>query len=286
MADFTQPSYNIYFDTNDIDNALACLNEYGYCVIRKMIDQDMVEELKASIDENLDPDHDLPPASNRYHMTLAEASKPLWKLAEHSPYLNYVHKVHKTTDLCLHRSAAILRTPGEPMGRWHTDHKGHIEKPKVANEILNRYPMPSGSWFYLNGSHPERSGIAVIENSHHPDWSGPEGFELTPDRSTFHRIGDAPDAGYDQMDVPGCIGVVADPGDLICFAALTYHANMATNERRYSCGMGFRPKSIQIDAPWPLPQSAKDMIAELPEHLLHYADGYTSYDGTWRSEAS
>lgn len=285
MADYTQPVYNIYYEKNDIDGALECLNEYGYCVIRKMIDQDMVEELKTSIDENLDPDRALPPASNRYHMMLAEVSKPLWKLVEHAPYRNYVQKVHNTTDLCLHRSAAILRTPGEPMGRWHTDHRGHIEKPRVANEVLNRYPMPSGSWFYLNGSHPERSGIAVIEKSHLPDWPGPEGFELTPDRSTFHPIGDAPDAGYDQMDVPGCIGVVADPGDLICFAALTYHANMATHERRYSCGIGFRPKSIQIDAPWPLPQSAKDMIAQLPEHLLHYVDGYTSYDGTWKAEA-
>jgi hypothetical protein len=278
-----QPNYNIYFDREDIEGALACLDDHGYCVIRKMIDQKMVDDLKASINACLDPDRDLPDASNRYHMMLAEASKSLWKLPEHPPYLNYVQSVHKTTDLCLHRSAAILRTPGEPMGRWHTDHKGHVEKPSNANEVLNRYPMPSGSWFYLNGSHPDRSGIAVIEGSHHADWAGPEGFELTPDRSSFHQIGESPDATYSEMDVPGCIGVVADPGDLICFAALTYHANMATHERRYSCGMGFRPKSIKIDAPWPLPETAKAMISGLPGHLQHYLEGCTSYDGTWRS---
>lgn len=279
------PAYNIYFESDDIDNALSCLTEYGYCVIRKMIDQEMVEELKDSIDECLDPDRDLPEASNRYHMTLAEASKPLWKLVEHPPYINYIRTVHKTTDVGLHRSAAILRTAGESMGAWHTDHKGHIEKPRVANEVLNRYPMPSGSWFYLNGSHPDRSGIAVIEKSHLPDWTGPKGFELTPDRSSFHPKGEEPDAKYSEMDVPGCIGVIADPGDLICFAALTYHAAMATHERRYSCGIGFRPKSIRIDAPWPLPESAKDMIANLPDHLKSYAEGYTSYDGTWRAPA-
>jgi hypothetical protein len=32
------PAYNIYFDREDINGALVCLNEYGYCVIRKMID--------------------------------------------------------------------------------------------------------------------------------------------------------------------------------------------------------------------------------------------------------
>lgn len=283
MSSNGHPSYNIYFDRDDLDNAIACQEERGFCVIRKMIDADLVEALKASIDEILDPDRDLPPASNRYHMTLAEASKPLWKLAEHPPYLNYLQTVHGTTDICLHRSAAILRTPDEPMGRWHTDHKGHIEKPRVANDVLNRYPMPSGSWFYLNGSHPNRSGIAVIEGSHLPGWNGPEGFEMKPDRSGFHPI-DGPDAEFDGMAVSGCIPIIADPGDLICFAAHTWHTNMATHERRYSCGIGFRPRSIKIDAPWPLPQSARDMIADLPDHLNHFADGYTSYDGDWRAD--
>ena len=111
--------------------------------------------------------------------------------------------------------------------------------------------MPSGSWFYLNGSHHERSGIAVIEKSNRPDWTGPEGFELTEDRSGFRPVSADSSVRWNQMDVPGCIAVVAEPGDLICFAALTYHANMATQERRYSCGMGFRPKREKIDAPWP-----------------------------------
>ncbi len=283
MSDY-QPGYNVYFERNDVEGALACMDAYGYCVIRKMIDQDMVRALKAAIDEALDPDRDLPPAKNRYHMMFAEASPALWKLTEQAPYMHYIHSVHGTTDLTLHRSAAILRTPGEGMGRWHTDHRGHIEKPKIANEVLNRYPMPSGSWYYLNGSHPDRSGIAVIEKSNRPDWPGPAGFELTPDRSSFHPIGDASDAGYDQMDVPGCVAVVADPGDLICFAALTYHANMATRERRYSCAFGFRPKAIRIDAPWAVTATAQGMIDALPDHLKPYTDGYTGYDGNWRAD--
>ena len=279
-----QPSYNIYFDRDEIQDANTCMNEYGYCVIRKMIDQELVEELKHSINEIIDPERDLTPASNRYHMAFAEECKPLWKLLDHAPYLNYLHQVYQTNNLCLHRSAAILRTTGEPCGTWHTDSCAHIEKPKIANDILNRYSLPSGSWFYLNGSHPDHSGIAVIENSHCPNWNGPEGFEFTPNRRRFHPIGDAMDSEYNKMDVRGYIAVVAEPGDLICFAALTWHTNMATNERRYSCGIGLRPKSIKIDAPWPLPVTAQRMIDELPEHLKPYADGYTGYDGQWKAD--
>ncbi len=212
MSDY-QPNYNVYFDRDDIDGALSCLDEYGYCVIREMIDLDFVGELKASVDELLDPDRDLPPASNRYHMTLAEESRPLWKLAEHPPYLKYLHKVLGTEDLCLHRSAAILRTPGEGMGRWYTDHKSHIAEPRVANEVLNRYPLPSGSWFYLNGSHPDRSGIAVIEDSHHPGWDAPEGFQLTPDRNSFHRLGEPHDAG--RREEKGKRGDVCPPPAMV-----------------------------------------------------------------------
>ncbi len=284
MTDNYQPHYNIYFDRDNIPDALACMDDYGYCVLRKMIDEKMVVELKESIDEILDPQRDLPPTSNRYHMAFAEASKPLWKLLDHAPYLNYLHQTHESKELCLHRSAAILRTAGEPFGTWHTDSRAHVKNPKVASDLLNCHALPSGNWFYLNGSHPEHSGIAVIEKSHTPNWEGPEGFELTPGRNSFHPIGDALDAVYNSIDVPGCVAVIADPRDLICFADRTYHTNMATHERRYSCGIGFRPKSIKIDAPWPLPASAKEMISQMPEHLKGYADGYTGYDGEWRAD--
>ncbi len=282
MSDY-QPDYNVYFERDQIEEALRCLDEYGYCVIRRMIDADWVEELKGEIDEALDPQRDLGEASNRYHMMFAETSHALWRLAEHEPYLNYVRAVHGTDEVCLHRSAAILRTAGEGMGTWHTDHRGHVADPQIANDVLNRFSMPSGSWFYLNGSHPDRSGIAVIEKSNKPDWTGPEEFELTEDRSGFRPVGADASVRWNQMDVPGCVAVVAQPGDLICFAALTYHANMATQERRYSCGMGFRPKREKIDAPWPLPETSKALSARLPAHLQTYMDGYTGYDSAWRA---
>ena len=280
----TMPDCNYHFERDDIEAALACLDEYGFCVIRQLIDRDMVVALKDSIDRNLDPEGDLPPSSNRYHMSFAEDSEPVWDLVDDQAYMQFMRTVHGTADLCLHRSAAILRTPGEGMGRWHQDHRGHIAKPQQANDVLNRYPIPSGCWFYLNGSHPDRSGIAVIEKSNHLEWDGPEGFVMGPNRGGLYPVGGTPETPYDGMSVPGCVPVHADPGDLICFAALTWHANMATRERRYSCGIGFRPKTWRIDAPWPLPASAAALADRLPDHLKHFTDGYTGFDGAWRAE--
>jgi len=275
------PSYTIYFEPDNLAGALACMDEHGYCVIRGIIDQELVRVLKASIDEVLDPERDLPPASNRFHVTFAEYSEPIWRLAEIPAYMNYVEARTGTDELSWHRSAAILRTPGDAMGGWHTDYYPTMPVPSTADEVLNRGQAVGGGLFYLNGSHPDRSGLAVIEGSHSPDWPGPDGFEMTADRKSFHPEGDDPASWYGKMDVPGCVPLVADPGDLICFMPYTYHTNMATHERRYTCGLGFRAKSFNIDAPWPLPQSAKDRIAALPGQLQRYAEGYTSIDESW-----
>ena len=278
----TVPSYRYHFEPGDHSEALACLERHGFCVMRGMIGAQLVAELKESIDRHLDPERSLPLASNRYHMAFAEVSEPVWKLVDHAPYWEFICAVHGTCDLCLHRSAAILRTAGEGMGAWHMDFQGHIAAdPKNANQILNRFPIPSGLWFYLNGSDAERSGIAVIENSHLPDWQ-PAGYEFNSERTGIRRNG--ADAACQDMDVPGCVAVSAEPGDLICFADRTFHANMATSERRYSCGIGFRPKAWRIDAPWPLPDSARALIDRLPDRLKHYTDGYTGFDGTWRPD--
>ena len=144
----TAPSYRVHFEPDDHTGALACLSQYGYCVVRGMIGPALVEELKDSIDEHLDPDGTLPPASNRYHMAFAEVSEPVWKLVDLPPYWNFICAVLGSSDVCLHRSAAILRTPGEGMGAWHTDHLGHVKE--------------------------------KIEKSHHPGWQS-EGFEFLQD---------------------------------------------------------------------------------------------------------
>ena len=272
----TMPDYNYHFHRDDLKAALACLDEYGFCVIQQLIDREMVAALKESIDWQLDPEGDLAPASNRYHMAFAEDSEPVWDLVENPDYKRFIHTVHGTTDLCLHRSAAILRMPGEGMGRWHQDHRGHIVKPQHANDVLNRYPIPSGCWFYLNGSHPDRSGIAVIEKSHHLEWEGPEGYIMGPNRSGLYPKGGTPDTPYDAMSVPGA-SRSADPGDY-CFAALTLARQHGTHERR-TLRLGFRPRTWRIDARGRCPLRLAWLNA--PDHLKLC----TEVHGVWGVEA-
>ena len=250
------PDYNYHFDRDDHETALACLDEHGFCVIRGMIDREMVASLKASIDRHLDPAGDLGPASNRYHMTFAEASEEVWELVDNPAFMRFLRLVHGTADLCLHRSAAILRTPGEAWAAGTRTTGGTSPARSAPMTCSTAFPSPAAS-----GS----TSTAAIRPQRHrrhravplPPWLGrPEGYAIGPDRGGLHPEG-AAEAPYDAMAVPGCVPVLADPGDLICFAALTWHANMATRERRYSCGIGFRPRSFRIDAPWPLPASAR-----------------------------
>lgn len=274
-------NYNIYFKKTDHEGISNALNTYGYCVAKDVISLDQVQKLKDEIDLYVDPDRTVPPANGKFHLTFAEDSRTLWDLVDDAEYMALRKSLINDSDICLHRSAAILRTPGDPIGAWHSDHCGQRKGPKThANDFLNRYSMPSGGWFYLNGSHPDRSGIAVIEYSHTEDWRPPEGFHMDEERRFLHRDGD--DTPYSKLDMPGMIPVIADPGDLIIFSALTLHVNMETKERRYSCGMAFRPKSIQIDVPWKLTENAQKMIDRLPEHLKHYTEGYTGIDLNWK----
>ncbi len=155
--------FNIYFDKNNLEGIRQALDTYGYCVVRQVISPDQVQHLKNEIDLYVDPDRTVPPASGKFHLTFAEHSDVLWELVDNSEYMNLRTALVGETDVCLHRSAAILRTPGDPAGAWHSDHCGQRKGPKTnANDVLKRYSMASGGWFYLSGSHPDRRGIAVI----------------------------------------------------------------------------------------------------------------------------
>ena len=83
MTSINKPSGDYTFGTSEIDEALRCLESVGFCVIRKMIPQNWVNDLKVSVDQALDPERNLPLSSNRYHMAFAEVSRPLWRLADH-----------------------------------------------------------------------------------------------------------------------------------------------------------------------------------------------------------
>ena len=217
-------------------------------------------------------------------MTFAEASEEVWELVDNPAFMRFLRLVHGTADLCLHRSAAILRTPGEGMGGWHQDHRGHIARPQRANDVLNRFPIPSGLWFYLNGSDPGRSGIAVIEKSHHPGWEGPEGYTIGPDRGGLQPEGLGGRAvrrhgGARLRADPGRPGGTSSasppsPGTPTCPPAsgVTPAASASGPGRSAST----RPGPCRLrPGPWP---------SGCPKRLKHYMDGYVGFDGEWRAE--
>ena len=287
-ADIQKPalSYRYEFGLDALEAAQACVEAHGFAVVKKVLSEGLVEELQESVRQVLDPDGALAPGESYTHTTFVEHAPALWQLLDYEPFLR-VHRLFCQADeLTIHRSAAILRNPGSSPLSWHSDWHGFTQgPPQNAGDVLNRGPWPSGRWLYLTGSYPEHGGLAVIEDSHVEDWAGPAGFALTPDRRSFHPRGSEPES-YVGFDVPGMVPLFTDPGDMIIFAARTYHAAFSNqiDQVRLSCGLGFRPRSHRIDAPWPLSESAQAFVKALPPRHQHFVENYVGIDTDWRGQ--
>ena len=279
-------AYRYEFGLDELDAAQACVEAHGFAVIKRLLPPDMVEELKASVLQVVDSQRELGSGQSRTHTSFVEYSPALWKLLDYEPFMRAQRVFCQAEELTLNRTAAIIRQPGSAALVWHSDWRGFSkDAPKAANDILNRGPWPSGLWFYLTGSNPKHGGLAVIEDSHVPDWAGPAGFTLLPDRHSFYPEGGEP-KGYNGFDIPGLVPLFTDPGDEIVFAARTYHSAFPnqTDQVRLSCGLGLRPRNLRLEAPWPLPATAKAFVDSLPAHLQPLVENYTGIDPTWRSE--
>ena len=277
-------NYRYEFDLNELEAAQQCVQAHGFAVVKNMLPVNIVEELKASVLAVVDPNHELGPNQSRTHTSFIEYSPALWKLFAYQPFLRAQQIFCEAQELTINRTAAIIRQPGSAPLLWHSDWRGFSKAtPKTASDILNRGPWPSGLWFYLTGSNPQHGGLAVIEDSHIPNWPGPAGFRLTNDQSSFYRDGGDP-AGYVGFDVPGMVPLFTEPGDEIVFAARTYHAAFPnqTNQVRLSCGIGLRPRSMRIEAPWPLARTAKAFIEAQPIHIQPMVENYVGIDPSWR----
>ncbi|MBA2481413.1 MAG: phytanoyl-CoA dioxygenase family protein [Planctomycetes bacterium] len=281
-----QPGYRYRFEAHEIDAIAECNAAHGFAIAIGVIERDLVDEMSADVRRVIDPDGGLGPAGSRYSMDVVEHAPSTWKLLEHEPFMRLQRRLTGSDDLVLHRTAAIIRNPGSPGMGWHTDMPLASHPPRTANEVLNRGEWGNSLWHYLTGSHPDRGGLAVIADSHRADWPGPQGFEFTPDRQTFHRIGAT--GWHLEMDVPGMVPLHTEPGDLAIFAARTYHAAFPHrgDRPRLSLGIGLRPRSERFDIPWPLPESSRRFIAALPERLQRFADGYPGIVPDWKLETA
>ncbi|MBX3010186.1 MAG: phytanoyl-CoA dioxygenase family protein [Caldilineaceae bacterium] len=276
--------YRYEFGLHEVEAAQSCVEAHGFAVLKSVLPNDMVEELKASILAVINLD-ELGPGQSRTHTSFIEHSPALWKLMDYAPFMQAQQVFCQAKELTLNRTAAIVRKPGSNALVWHSDWRGFSkDAPKAANDVLNRGPWPSGLWFYLTGSNPEHGGLAVIEDSHVPDWPGPEGFELTPDQSSFYPKGSEP-KGYTGFEIPGLVPLFTEPGDEIIFAARTYHGAFPnqTDRVRLSCGIGLRPRSMRVEAPWPLSPTAQAFVAAQPAHVQPLVADYVGIDPSWRA---
>ena len=127
----------------------------------------------------------------------------------------------------------------------------------------------------------------MIEDSHVEGWEGPEGFQLTPDQRSFHRVGTEPN-GYVGFDVPGVVPLFTDPGDenrlRLSHLPLRIPETESTVGVRLSCGIGLRPRGYPVNAPWPLSENAKAFLEAFPGRLQPLVEGYVGIDTEWRGD--
>ena len=285
-ADVRKPklSYDYEFDAGRLDRIVACTAEHGFCVAKEVLSPAMVDVLCNEVWRVVDPDRTLGPGESRtYHAWFDEATEA-WALLDDPRFMNLPRALLGTDEICVNRSAAIIRRPGSATVGWHTDWRGQTDDPpRDSGQVLNRGSWPSGIWFYVTGSRPTHGGLCVIEDSNRVGWTGPQGFRLTADRYSFVREDAGDDERYEGFDMPGLVPLFTEPGDCILFADRTFHGAFPNGEERtrLSCGCGFRKKSDVIDAPWELPATARAFVDALPERHKRYVDGYTGIDSSF-----
>jgi ectoine hydroxylase-related dioxygenase (phytanoyl-CoA dioxygenase family) len=295
--------YRYRFGPVELPAIRACVEEHGFAIASAVIDMQMVAELREDCRTVMDPVGQAPAGQTRTMHGFIEHSPATEALLQHEALLS-IHRhllgVDEASGMTLHRTSGYYKSPGSGPLTWHLDYNGWepLHDSMHAGEFLNRGDEPNGAYFYLNGSHPARGGLAVIADSHRPDWEGPVGFEMSPAkgepgsfskyRGSFRPRGSSGGA-YNMFDVPGCVPIWSEPNDLILFACHTYHAAFPTPndwpDVRHSVGLRFRrsPELPLGPAPWPLSAEAQALVARAPPSVAPLLCGYTGIDFRWNA---
>lgn len=274
--------YVYEFEKDDVEGIYNCNEQHGFAVVKGLLSPEMVDKLKAEVRLALEDETDKTPGTTSFANSFIEQSQALSGLLTYEPYMKIVRCLYGYQPITLNRSAAIYKKPGAPVGAWHTDWQPRTH-PYGVDGVLNTTGA-SSNWFYLNGTHPDRAGIAIIPDSHTKEWEGPEEFEFTSNRKSFYRKGTEPKDCV-EMDFKEVFNLYSDPGDMIVFAERTYHGVHAHNgtETRLSCALSFRTKGQQFDEVWPLPESARTFIANCPEEVKPLVEEYIGMGRSWSS---
>ena len=277
--------YKYEFGTGELDEMSVCMEAHGFAVIKDVLSDEVVAGIRQAVWDGTDPDRTLEAGQSRTRHAWIESGPGAWSLLDNEGLMAIHRHLLGTSDLTIHRSAAIIRMPGSAPVAWHTDWCGFNEgPPKNSGEVLNAGMWPSGKWFYITGSRPMHGGLCVIEDSHVEAWEGPEGFKMTSDHRSFYPEDEEENTRYTGFDIPGLVPLFTNPGDMIVFAHRTYHGAFPNKleEVRLSCAIGFRDRNHKIDFPWDIPESGRKFLEDLPGHLHRYVEGYTSIDVGWK----
>lgn len=274
-----QLSYTHEFEAADLDAISKCLEDYGFAVVKEMIDSELTQELAQGVSSSCDPFKNLAVGQTRVRHAFCEFAPAVLQLLDNEPWLAIQRQLLGTQEMTVHRCAAILKNVGSVPVSWHTDWSGyHAGEPKNASAALNVGESPSGAWFYLDGTRPNRAGLSIIPGSHRMDWEGPEGFEFTDGRSSFYPKGETP-GHHIKPNPPGAVALITDPGDMILFGARTYHYASAHNgdSARRSCALGMRAGRTPYNVPWGPSEGNRFLQSCIPERYKPYLEHYVGY---------
>ena len=285
--------------------------------VKAVLEPSDVVALRRDLMDALDPAGDLATSGElRVQRTFMEHSQALLRLLANERFIAINEALHGTDQLTLHRNGAIAKGAGSGTMSWHTDFRSASPNPDTVDAILNTGDWPNGVWFYLNGSHPSRGGLAVCADSHREDWQCPRDFvrtdrSLAPSESVAEAAAAAGEPELAPFRIDGCVPIISDPEDLvresyffrfttfrslanpkappsqIIFAARTFHAAFPYHlrEPRLSVSCCFRTGRERLPTlpeDWRLGESAKRLIETAPEFARPYIENYTSIDGTWK----
>lgn len=288
----TRPPYPYEFEPDDCEGIERCCGDHGFAVVKQLIDQDHVEALKAEVVRVAESRGPIAPGETRViHAFVEFAPEQQLRFLENAKWLKLQEHMIGTTEATVHRTAAIYKAPGAMPISWHSDWCGfHEGPPRHANDVLNQGEQKSGGWFYLTGTRPDHAGLCIYPDSHSPDWQPPTGYAFTgPDRRMIYDVTDPDRKPCTDIYLPGALQLITEPGDMITFAARTFHiaGEHQGSEPRLSCGgLGFRDgrEPWPVPIPWDMPQSALDLKARLTDKQRPYFEHYTSIDNTWKPQ--
>jgi ectoine hydroxylase-related dioxygenase (phytanoyl-CoA dioxygenase family) len=276
--------YRYAFQASEPEAVVKCVHDHGFAIVKNLISETVRAQMQAAVERRSDPEGKMPRGESKTDMRILEHSPAMLTLFDNPEYMALTHALlGGRRDLTVRRAASILRKPEAWGMAWHSDWDFAAAAGLTGTFEIEGDPLREDDvslWFYLTGCYPRHGGIAIIPDSHVKGWQPAPGYKLNALGKSFERVESNTEERYKGFDLPGMMPVIAGGRDAILFHIKTYHGVFANREEwhRISCsGFGFRVGRHALNVPWPLPEDAKRLKAELRANLQPYFEHYPSF---------